>query len=234
LGLDISNKRVVSLNNTHDRLVVTDPLKNPVEYDIIPCKLTAIYQRKKAKSRSGDGNPLIYALKNMHKFSISNADKNTLCINMKEIVVKHYENTNFDSIVVIPSSKPIAEWVGVSCREALNIPSLDNNVFIKVTNAGVLNQLKKIEGETEIIELRKRLETEKPNGIFKVKDLSQHQRSFVIPIIINPFFKNKYKNILLIDDLVSSGTTLKAGYDAFKGKYPDVEISCLSLLGPVT
>ena len=234
MGLDIS-KKTVSLNDTHDHLVITDPLKNPVEYDIKTCKLTAIYQRKKAKGRSGsgDGNPLIYALKEMRGYSISDADKNTLFTNMKKIVVEHYKNKNLDSIVVIPSSKPIANWVGIACSEALNIP-LEKNAFVKITNTGALNQLQNIKDEKEIIELRKKLESEKPNGTFKLKDLSQHQRSFIIPVLMSPFFKNKYKHILLVDDLVSSGTTLRSGYNVFNKKYPDVEIDCLSLLGPVT
>lgn len=233
MGLNISKKKVVSLNDNHDRLVVTDPLKNPVEHDIGTCKLTAVYQRKKSKSRSGDGNPLIYALKGMHKFSISNADKNTLCTNMKKIVEKHYKNKNVESIIVIPSSKPIADWVGVACSEALNVP-LSKVAFMKATNARVLNQIQNIKDEKEIIELRKKLEAEKPNGAFKLKELSQHQRSFVNPILMNPYFVNKHKHILLVDDLVSSGTTIKSGYNALKEKYPDIEIDCLSLLGPVT
>jgi len=234
LGIDISKKKVVSLNDEHDRLVVTEPSKNPAEYDVgIDKYLTAVYQRKKARSRSGDGNPLIYALKRMYRFSISEVDKNTLYNNMNIIVSRHYQNEDFDLVIAMPSSKPIAEWVGIACSEALNIP-LERNVFFKATNANVLNQLRTINGDKEIIELRKSLEAKKPNSAFSLKELSQHQRTFVEPVYLNPFFKKELVRVLLVDDLVSSGTTFKSGYNAFKKKYPNTEVDCLSLLGPVT
>lgn len=234
MGIDVSKRKVVSINEGHDRLVVTEPSKNPVEYDVgIGKYLTAVYQRKKARSRSGDGNPLIYALKGMNRFLISEEDKSILHSNMITIVLRHYGSEDFDSVIAMPSSKPIAEWVGNACSDALNIP-LERNVFIKATNANVLRQIQGVEGVQEIIELRKALEAKKPNGAFSLKDLSQYQRTFVDPVRMNPFFSENRKRILLVDDLVSSGTTLKSGYNAFKSKYPYTEIDCLSLLGPVT
>jgi hypothetical protein len=234
LGIDVTKQKVVSINEGHDHLVVTEPSKNPIEYDVgIGKYITAVYQRKKARSRAGDGNPLIYALKGINRFFISEEDKSVLHSNMITIVSRHYGSESFDSVIAMPSSKPIAEWVGNACSEALGIP-LERNVFIKATNANVLRQIKEIDGDQEIIELRKALEVKKPNGAFKVKDLSQYQRTFVDPVCMNPFFSENRKRILLVDDLVSSGTTLKSGYNAFKSKYPDTEIDCLSLLGPVT
>jgi predicted amidophosphoribosyltransferase len=234
LGIDVSKRKAVSVNERHDRLVITEPSKNPVEYDIgIGKYLTAVYQRKKARSRSGDGNPLIYALKNMYRFTISEESKSLLHSNMKTIVSRHYESEEFDSVIAMPSSKPIAEWVGNACSEALNVP-LEKNVFIKATNANVLNQIQKIEGDQEIIELRKALEAKKANGAFNLKDLSQHQRAFVEPVRLNPFYNKYHTRVLLVDDLVSSGTTFKSGYNLFKERYPDTEVDCLSLLGPVT
>lgn len=232
LGIDIKSK-VVSLNHKHDLLVVTDPSKNPMEHDIgIDRFLTAVYQRKKAKSRSGDGNPLMYALKGMNNFSILDADKDELYNNMKDIVSRHYKHGSFDSVVVLPSSKPIAGWVGKACSEALGAP-IEKNAFIKATNAKVLLQLQDIKDDSEIIQLRKTLE-KKPGGVFSMKYLTQHQRAFVRPVHMNPFFKKELNRILLVDDLVSSGATFKAGLNAFKDKFPNTDVDCLSLLGPVT
>lgn len=236
MGIDVKTKRNnkhITLNNNHDRLVVTDPDKNPVEHDIGLDKLiTAIFQRKKAKNRSGDGNPLIYALKEMKNCSISDADRQELYRNMLVIINKYYSENCFDEIVPLPSSKPVSLWVAKACSDALNIP-LQKNAFFKATNANVLNQLIGIEDDQEIIELRKLLEKSKPNGNFTMKDLTQHQREFVQPIKANPYYHPK-ERILLVDDLVSSGASFKSAYSSLSDKFPQTNIECLTLLGPVT
>ena len=238
MGIDVKKNRrektkQVSLNEAHDKLVVTEPDKNPVEHDIgLDELITAVFQRKKAKDRTGDGNPLIYALKNMHGFSISDADKNVLYAYMKSIINHHYSGEEFDTIVPLPSSKPIALWLAEACHEVLNVP-IERNAFIKATNANILNQLQGVQGGQEIVELRKQLEHAKPNGTFAMKELSQHQREFVEPVKANPYYKAK-ERILLVDDLVSSGTSLKSAYNSIKNKSSQTSIECLTLLGPVT
>lgn len=233
MGIDVSKKRVVSLNDGHDRLVVTAPDKNPVEHDLgLEKLLTAVFQRKKARNRKGDGNPLIYALKNINKYSISEEDRNTLYRSMIRIVQSHYQGEAFDKILPLPSSKPVALWVAQACQSALDV-SIERNAFVKATNANVLAQLQGIEGHQEIVELRKLLEASKPNAQFVMKELSRFQRSFVEPIRLSPYFTPTGR-VLLVDDLVSSGATFKSGYSSIRNKYPDVEIECLSLLGPVT
>lgn len=234
LGIDISKNKIVSLNTSHDRLVITDINKNPVRYDIgVGENLTAVFQRKKAKRRSGDGNPLIYALKELNRFTISEADKTLLYDDMKKIVKAHYLAQDFDSVVILPSSKPITKWVGKACSEVLNIP-LEEYVFIKATNAAVLKQLRVVDNDREIVVLRKLLESKKSSGAFNMKDLSQHQRAFVKPVLINPYFNKRFSSILMVDDLVSSGTTFRASYNAYKSLFSSTKIECLSLLGPVT
>lgn len=233
MGINVSKNKVVSLTDAHERLVVTALDKNPVEYDLgLEKLLTAVFQRKKARNRAGDGNPLIYALKNMHKFSISEEDRALLQRTMTAIVKRHYQDEVFDNILPLPSSKPVALWVAQACQDALDVP-IERNAFIKATNANVLGQLQGVDGLQEIIELRKLLEANKPNATFVMKELSQFQREFVEPIRVNPFFIPSGR-VLVVDDLVSSGSTFKSAYKSLKSKCTNLEIECLSLLGPVT
>lgn len=233
MGINVSKSKLVSLTDAHERLVVTHPDKNPVEYDLgLEKYLTAVFQRKKARNRTGDGNPLIYALKNMHRFSISDEDRASLFGLVKSIITRHYQGEVFDRILPLPSSKPVVFWVAQACQEALGVP-VERNAFVKATNANVLNQLQQVESHKEIIELRKLLEASKPNAVFTMKDLSQFQRQFVEPVRLNPFFTPAGR-VLLVDDLVSSGATFKSGYLSVKNKHPEVDIEFLSLLGPVT
>lgn len=231
MGIDIINKKQVLLNDSHDRLVVTDVNKNPVEHHIeLDKPILALFQRKKAKGRSGDGNPLIYALKEMYSFSISKEDKDKLYASIQHIIENQFSSDQFDMIIALPSSKPVVMWVAEACRAVLDV-QIERNAFIKATNINILNQIQDID-DKDIIELRKTLEAAKPNGNFTMKDLSQHQRSFVEPVKVNPYYK-PFGRILLVDDLVSSGSTLRTAYQGLKSKNPDIEIECLTFLGPV-
>ncbi|AYV11554.1 MULTISPECIES: phosphoribosyltransferase [Shewanella] len=238
MGIDIietrgSRLKEVRVNDAHDRLVITDPSKNPVEHDIgLELLITAVFQRKKSKTRKGDGNPLIYALKGLHHFSISEESKLALYEKMATIVSNHYQGKKFDTVAPLPSSKPIALWLATTCCEILHVP-IEKNAFFKATNANVLNQLQGVNGGKEVIELRKLLEKAKPNGQFAMKDVDYAQRLHIEPISVNPFYSPAGK-ILIVDDLVSSGSSLKSAYNSLKNKDPDLEIECLALLGPVT
>ena len=234
MGIDITKEKVVSISEEHEQYVVTSLHKNPVQYHIgTENLLTAIFQRRKSKRRTGDGNPLIYALKEINGFSISNADKDVLYMRMLDIISKHFSSTVFDAVVVLPSSKPVAQWTADACCQALNLTQIDR-VFIKASNDVVLTQIKPFQTDKQLIALRKRLETRKPDGIFSLKELSQHQRSFVNPVLLNPGVGLSVSRLLLVDDLVSSGTTLQSGCRLLKAQYPDIDIECLSLLGPLT
>ncbi|WP_412503958.1 hypothetical protein, partial [Shewanella indica] len=205
MGIDIiqargSRLKEVRVNDAHDRLVITDPSKNPVEHDIgLELLITAVFQRKKSKTRKGDGNPLIYALKGLHQFSISPESKLVLHRNMCTILSNHYLGKNFDVVAPLPSSKPIALWLAETCGKIMNTP-IERNAFIKATNVNVLNQLQGINGGKEVIELRKLLEKAKPNGQFAMKDVDHAQRLHIVPISVNPFYSPAGK-ILIVDDL---------------------------------
>ncbi|WP_412504096.1 phosphoribosyltransferase family protein, partial [Shewanella indica] len=73
----------------------------------------------------------------------------------------------------------------------------------------------------------------KPNGQFAMKNVDHAQRLHIVPISVNPFYSPAGK-ILIVDDLVSSGTSLKSAYNSLKNKDPNLEVECLTLLGPVT
>lgn len=232
MGIDVVSNKEVLINHNHDRLVVTSYSKCPTFHDIgLDEQLTIIYQRKKNRKRSGDGNPLIYALKGMNGYSMPEEDQAWLFNQAKEIIENNFVEGGFDWIVPMPSSRDVVMRACETCSDALYVDVLDQ-VFSKSTNAYVLNQLQGID-ESSVIKLRRRLERSPPNGVFTMKELTSEQRGHVDPIFLNEYKFRGDESLLLVDDLVSSGSTFISASKQLKEVYPDLNISYLSLLGPV-
>ena len=240
LGIDVENKNVY-LNDNHSRLVDTSFRYNPVEHDIgLDRYIVAVFQRKKQRRKSrgreaaNDGSPLMYALKGINGYSISEADENIIYNRAGLLCQNRFDNESFDVIVPLPSSKPVAKRLAHICADEVGSQVVED-CFSKATNREVvaqLNQLSIQEHRKGLLELKKKLETN-PNGEFTMKDVDRKLRGFISPIVLNPGGRGVYSRVLLVDDLVSTGSSFKSACEVLKGKYPYAHITCLTLLGPI-
>ena len=146
----------------------------------------------------------------------------------------------------MPSSHKIVERFAkkINRRTPTNC-ILINNIFTKKTFREVYSDLEDIpltpEHKKNIIALRRSLEKDlnrNPNKIFSMKDVETKDRMYICPLKIDLTQIDKIqqlrgKSILLVDDLLASGTTLTSAYNLLIDLEISNEIEALCLLGKV-
>jgi len=71
MGIDVSDKKAVSLNDQHQNGVNTTIKDNPTKSYLKGVQLLHVFSRNQNGSRRDDGNPLIFALKGRRGFTIT-------------------------------------------------------------------------------------------------------------------------------------------------------------------
>ncbi len=235
MGIDITNNNQILFNNTHQKLVNTDINSNPTTSIIHNIKIHSIYKRVKTKSNQWDGNPLIYALKNQKGYRISRAELKKFLYSFYFILNRLLEDKNYDLILVLPSSsnvaKEVAKKVSNSLHTTLNVDDIFDKKSVSevieeidisvVTNKGKLKELKH-----QLSKLQK-IDREKT---FSMKNVSPKIREYFVPIKLKRKFDfSHYKNILIVDDLLATGNSIKSARDIILTQNSKVNIEGLCL-----
>ncbi len=233
MGIDLNKKQVI-YNSNHQKRVDTSihvksnwKRKNTV--------LTAALLKRRRTKDNLDGNPLIYALKNINGYTI---DKK----NLSPIIKSALKNLNtalnqkeYDLIVCIPSSGFIVKKLGQSVKKRIPQTKISNYVLQKCTNKDIIQSinLSLITNKKhlhEVKEVLKKLQIA-PGNKFVLKEIKGNIRAYFNPIKINnPYLIKKSQTILLLDDALSSGTTLFYAQKLIKDINPNANIEAICFL----
>lgn len=237
MGIDVINAGEVIFNSNHDNLVVTCPSKNPTIAFIKEMRVQSIFRRVKAKTRSGDGNPLIYALKRTKGFSICSKELVKFLPDFQEIIVKALQDNQFDIIIPMPSSYPVSTVLAKRIFRTTGQGKIMKNLLRKKMNGEVLAELHLTEFPSKFKSLahslRKKLEKSEASGLFSMKSVKTDLRPFIQPLVLSCDPAISPERILLVDDLVSSGATLVSARDSLEVVFPRCQIEALTLLSKV-
>lgn len=221
MGIDISAEREIRFNADHERRIITAVRKNP-KITIIGThpRITvySIYQRTKFGDTDRDGNPLIYSLKGINNYTITNKEfykfKSSFIIILNKIKQK-IPNLNY-LLIAMPSSSAVSVQFTKKIARRFGIP-MYKNCFIKQTVSEVIMHYHTYAPDVKpahkkaIHRTLSELQKLPVNTIFSMKRVPNKVRHYFSPWKLNPDFDyNQLNNseIILVDDLLSTGTTL--------------------------
>jgi len=248
-GINIDRKnKIVYLTLEHDRgikfsgkPVIDTQLVEGIKYNVISIfERTEYYVINEEKEKIYyDGNPLVYALKDLYTWSINDETRNQF-FNEMDKVLKEIKFNDYDTLVLMPSKHLFLnefinyakKYVNDKIKIATPFLSLkypnynknkidwdDKNRFIR-TSVLLPNTPFRIENNV-IDEVWQSIR--KNEGYVSMKDISDNYREYVRTIKLNSteyertYDKVYNKDILLVDDTMSTGSSISQGIKYLKG-----------------
>lgn len=248
LNIDVDNK-TVSLTDKHNSGIDFSLVNNPVydkhnRYDVI-----SIFKRTPLTDINNtriDGNPFIYALKkkNGWKFNITSEEINKYIRRFLNIC-KKIKNT-YDTIIITPSASDINEKFMNVISKQVNADKIINEYFVKLTKEEIIdddlidierirndygNSFNKVMSEIHRSFRRMKGET------FEAKYVKREYLKYIKYIETNGDDNiRKYidnKDILLLDDTISSGETVSQCINGILSNFIPKSITIITLLSKV-
>jgi len=243
LGITVDDNRVVTFTSETEQLVNTSLDANPNYHKLNDLIVHSVFKRLYSR-QGGDGNPLIYALKGQKGFSITLKECGKFNPNISAILDRLMQKKDYEVILTMPSSHKVVEIFAKKInRRTSDRCILINNIFTKKTFREVYADLQDLpltpKYKKDIIALRRSLEKElsrNPNKIFSMKEVATKDRMFIRPLKIDltqidKIQEIKGKSILLVDDLLASGTTLTSANNLLRDLEISENIEAICLLG---
>lgn len=232
MGIDVVNKRVFH-STSHQQRVDTSVSGNP-QSKIISGSLTVQSIFRRMVHREGDGNPLIYALKKKDGFSISNREFCKFLPEFRQILAKAMHGKSDVIFVPMPSSHKIAYTLASQAAKYAVNCSVEPSLFEKKTAGEVHQELKATVFPNKLRKDGVRLLSSlaaSPNAIFSMKNVKNPElRHYISPLKLATVYPVQCREIILVDDLLSSGATLTCAHDQLQASGWGA-ISALCLLG---
>jgi len=233
-GVDIDYKnRLVTVNLQHNNGVDTSIDNNPLYTTINGFDVISIFTRK--RYLNGDGNPLLYALKGLNDWEIKKYDIDLL---MKQFIrICEKIDPKYDTIIKIPSNNHLNNIF----MERLNkIIHCDNNVGELLTKLeadvvwldGVVHS-KMTDEELDDMETI----FSDMGEFFSFKKIPPNLRKYVKKIYNDNWMRNQLdvadkindKNVLILDDTISSGTTISLFTKQILEMYDPKKVTIITL-----
>ena len=245
LNIDVDNK-TVSLTDAHNSGIDFSLVNNPVYdkhngYDVI-----SIFKRTSLtdiNNTQRDGNPFIYALKNKNgwKFNITSEEINKYIRRFLNIC-KKIKNT-YDTIIITPSASDLNEKFMKAISRQVDANNIINEYFVKLSKEEIIdddlidierirhdygNSFNKVMSEIHRSFRRMKGET------FEAKYVKKEYLKYIKYIETNGDDDiRKYiddKNILLLDDTISSGETVSQCINGILSNFMPKSITIITLL----
>ena len=235
MGIDITNDNQILFNDTHQKLVNTNINSNPTTSIVHNIKIHSVYKRVKTKSNHGDGNPLIYALKNQKGYRLSRTEFKKFLYSFHFILNRLLENKNYDLILVLPSSSNIAKAVATKVSNSLTKTLNVHDIFEKQSISEIIEKIdiNVVTNKNKLKELKhqlSKLQKMDKNKTFSMKNVPPKIREYFVPLKLKAKFDfSHYKNILIVDDLLATGNSIKSARDIILTKNSKVNIEGLCL-----
>lgn len=254
-GIDFNKKTLeVSYNPSHEDNVDTSIENNPTyDINIIPNMVVWSIFKRKAGLR-GDGNPLIYALKNENGWHFKTPmDKLKIEYQIDQIAIKFSKMFPIGVTIIVPSSNPLNDWIAKIITSKSKDAEIINGVVTKLTTEEVYSMA--IDDMNS--EFRKVYNTSKKFNIaydqlcdYLEKMDTYYNYNFTRHVVEDSKMRNaldktfklsdeiraedankiNFRNILIIDDTISRGQSISEICEIIKDNYSPKSITAITLL----
>ena len=236
IDIDYINKKV-SINLNHENGLDTSIDFNPTLYKIGDIDVVSIFKRK--KYLKSDGNPLLYALKGLNDWRLENFDVKLL---LKQFIrISEKIDPVYDTIIKVPSSND------------LNNIFMDRlNKILKCSNE-IEFGLHKLDAEVvwdNGVDFTNMSKNESDNMTSSFERMSVCFSFKYIPTNLRKYIKKIYKdnwigdeldvadkingkNVLILDDTISSGTTISLFTNDIIEMYDPKKITVITLFSKI-
>ncbi len=244
--------RTVSYNPSNDDIVDTSIDNNPtMDGSIVPgIEVWSIFKRKRGAKGSGDGNPLVYALKGEGWTFRSEADKEAIEQQFSKIASKFAAMYRVGITVLMPSGNELNNRIANVILSKSPNAELIEGAICKLTTEEVddivlrfdskFREAYKDDFNTAYWELKGYLElmNDEREGYFsrhmikngKMRDILD----FTFKVSPDRFAKYANKingqNILILDDTISRGQSIREACRVIQDSYAPKSITVLTLL----
>ncbi len=224
MGIDVSEQREVSFNDSHNEMLDTSVERNPSTKKRKGLLIWSIYRRQRHRGHQSDGNPIIHALKQNHGYSIQKSELVKFLPSFYEVLRKTLEGKSFDLIVPMPSSHFINDYFARRIARELPGSRISDDLLEKKRVGEVIEDLEAVTVDSdglrrEITQLLNRLNKSSPGKEFSLKEVTSHRlRKIIQPLKLSGEVEVGGKSVLLIDDLLATGTTLVNSHNLLKKK----------------
>lgn len=237
-----AQKRLVTVDHSHNHFCITTPEGNPVELMLGTLKVTSIFARTKGKrdrNDPGDNNPMLYVIKGLHDLRTIPRDIAMLCASFRQILPAYLGNGFlWDWIVPLPSSSPVCCRFAEKVFKRTKQGACYSDALTKITASQVLKDVsaQKISSRDRNrlrIEVKRFISAHGEDAPFQIKSVNVGLRHYINPLMWGhiPPGTNPPKAILLIDDMVTSGASLVNAEAILRHRYPHAHIEALTLFG---
>ncbi|MGA4658211.1 phosphoribosyltransferase family protein [Proteus terrae] len=249
MGLIIKELCVIVDHNCPEWLI-TQPEGNPTIDYTDDLKIYAIFKRqflsgKRRRNRRqrqlGDNCPLIYALKkkddlytNISSIKKLNDSFKVICNKFMELEPKGYQ-----LIISMPSAHNISHIIAKRLAKKFNATHL-TDILRKITVDNAFQLLDRADvsiEEAKSLSFKIKLQAKEVGlkGGFSLKSIPTEFRNIFPPFVLStPSSSNTEKiRILLVDDLMATGTTLTTARDIIAQQYPNAIIHAICLFSSI-
>lgn len=226
MGLNIFDNNTVGYDDSHHRRVNTSLKTNPTQNKLGNIVIRHVFRRNKIGDKDRDGNPLIYALKEMNGYRIDDNERTKFFVRAAEIIETFAGNLQADFVMPLPSSKSFCADFGRLVCDVTGIEYLAPDFLTKKSIQQALDQYgHQVPDALNPYSSRKyksQLKTwRKMSGheALSMKEVDQSIRRCFNPLIIDNMAPElEGCRILLVDDLMSSGASLLSASSLLKSK----------------
>lgn len=257
INIDRDNK-IVSFDSSHQENVDTNDYIYPyiIKNDVRGETVLSIFERK-TNEVGNDGNPVIYALKQMYNWRFNNPHQDIMNLLRRFVSVTKHLQMHFDTLLITPSNNTLNRVIFGYLIRLINFENSYSNFFLKLPVREVEekyvddNKLIQLSKENGIPPERVRRDMHNAfdrmyienNGTFSYKYMKMlFHRDIIEQSLKLNFDKDedmKYRNVinnkdvLVFDDTVASGKTLSDSANAIREQFDPKSITFLTLFSPL-
>lgn len=241
MGIIVDVNKSVIYDGKTNNLINSRVKNNPIMQSMDGMDVYSIFRRVKSNTSVGDGNPLIHALKSARGYSIDLPNILAFMPEFNAILKKAAMYCQSDHVMPVPSRSRVAEMCAMRVsrctrgefQKAVLQKKTHRDICIDIDLLLRTGNLRRVE-ERLLGDVRRRL-ARSPSAYFEMKLVDQSFRKYFAPFKVrNPGMIPAASSVLLVDDLLSTGTSLRCAKDllALHGVV-DVKFLCLfSSTGP--
>lgn len=262
-GIDVDKENLtVGFNPTHQNYIGTNDPWNPypIYNNINGYKVISVFERKTSED-GNDGNPLIYALKK-HKWKFKNPHYDIMALLRRFVAVTKELKQKFDVIITTPSSNPLNNEILYKVERIIPHSDAFENFFMKYSADEVYESFidndwlerhytdernrNKVHRMlyNAICQMNKSKAKGGNDGVFSYKFVKPTilRNAILQTMSISPEYETDEfkladringKNILIIDDTITTGKTLSDSAKAIMAMYDPKSITFLTLFSPL-